>query len=313
MPENHIGRFAPSPSGRMHLGNIYAALMSYASVKKRGGQWLLRIEDLDRSRSHREFADQIIDDLLWLGLVPDLGASTTADDRQFYQSNRDDIYEKYFDILKAQDIVYECFCRRNELNVASAPHASDGHAIYGGTCRMLSEQRRAELQQERTPCWRLRLPDEVDCFEDELFGTQRANLLRDRGDFIIRRADGNFAYNLAVVVDDALMGVSEVVRGCDLLTVSHEQRFLCRCLGFEAPHYCHIPLLLSPDGRRLSKRDKSLAMDVLRRNHTPEQIIGIIAHIIGIQATPNALSLSEFVQSFDIHKIEKTEGIVVDG
>ncbi len=307
---NIVGRFAPSPSGRMHLGNIYAALMSYASVKCRGGKWLLRIEDLDRSRCKREYAEQIIDDLCWLGLVPDLGASVLADDSAYYQSNRDDIYIKYFEQLRQQGLLYECFCRRNELNVASAPHASDGHVVYGGKCRLLSYEQKEALSRERKPCWRMRMPDVDDVFVDGKYGVQHENLAKDRGDFIVRRADGNFSYNLAVVVDDALMGVTEVVRGCDLLTVSHEQRFIYSNIGYEAPHYCHFPLLLANSGSRLSKRDHSLAMDVLRDRFTPEELIGTIAWCVNIQPTKQPMSVGEFVSAFDWQKIPQKDIVV---
>lgn len=307
---NLVGRFAPSPSGRMHLGNIYAALMSYASVKSRGGRWLLRIEDLDKSRCKREYAEQIIDDLRWLGLVPDLGASASTDDSAYYQSNRDEVYNEYFEQLRKHGLLYECFCRRNEINVASAPHASDGHVVYGGTCRILTEAQRNELRNERKPCWRIRMPDEVDEFTDGKYGLQRENLATDRGDFIVRRADGNFSYNLAVVVDDALMGVTEVVRGCDLLTVSHEQRYIYKNIGYKAPHYCHFPLLLSTNGSRLSKRDHSLALDVLRTHYSPEDVIGMIAWLVDLQPSNQRMTAQKFVQAFDWQKIPQNDIVV---
>lgn len=307
------GRFAPSPSGRMHMGNIFAALMSYASAKSKGGRWLLRIEDLDRQRCRPEYSQQIVDDLMWLGLMPDEGPGSPADGGHgpYYQSLRDDVYSDAFDRLRHDGLIYECFCRRQDLTAASAPHTSDGHTIYARTCLSLTEEQKAEMRNSRKPAWRLLLPDRVSTFTDGHYGFQSANLAKDRGDFYVRRSDGNFAYQLAVVVDDALMGVNEVVRGRDLLPASHEQAFLLHALGFEAPAYCHFPLLLSPDGARLSKRDRSLAMDKIREKLKPEELIGLMAWLVGLQTHWSPMSLDNFVASFCWDKIPQ-EDITVD-
>ncbi|MEE3412097.1 MAG: glutamate--tRNA ligase family protein, partial [Treponema sp.] len=277
------GRFAPSPSGRMHLGNIYAALISWLSAKKDGGQWLLRIEDLDKQRCKREWADRLMDDLLWLGLewdegpgkkylqdqkaaneAPakiDGGAARDLQDQKaakpagftdqnraaaksYYQSERDSIYQKYFRALEERGLVYDCFCRRADLLAASAPHASDGTPIYAGTCRKLSAADRERLLKERSPAKRMRLPDRESIFVDGHYGPQKCKLASDAGDFIIRRADGNFSYQLAVTVDDALMGVTQVARGRDLLASTHQQLFLYEALGLAAPQFLHFPLLV---------------------------------------------------------------------
>ncbi len=306
-----VGRFAPSPSGRMHLGNIYAALMSYASAKSTGGRWVLRMEDLDRQRCRPEFSATLIDDLKWLGLTADEGADVGGEHGPYFQSERDDIYERSFKTLQRQGLTYECFCRRQDLLAASAPHASDGHTIYAGTCLRLTDNELAKLRLERKPAWRLHLPDEESCFCDGHYGEQRANLQKDRGDLILRRADGNYAYQLAVVTDDALMGVTEVVRGRDLLSASHEQSFIFRALGYEPPRFCHFPLLLAPDGNRLSKRDRSLAMDRIREKIKPDELIGLIAWITGLQEGWHPMRLEQFVSVFSWDRIP-LEDIVVD-
>lgn len=297
----------------MHLGNIFAALISYGSAKSRGGRWILRIEDLDRQRCRREFSDQIVDDLAWLGLRADEGAGASPEGGHgpYYQSERDAIYASEFAKLSAKGLTYECFCRRQDLTAASAPHASDGHTIYARTCLGLSEGQKAELRKSRSPAWRLLLPDEESEIEDGHYGLQRANLAKDRGDIILRRGDGNFAYQLAVVVDDALMGVTEVVRARDLLSASHEQAYLLRELGYVIPNYIHFPLLVAPDGSRLSKRERSLAMDKIRERLKPKELVGLMGWLAGFQPSWSPMSVEEFVAAFDWAKVPK-EDIEVD-
>lgn len=284
----------------MHMGNIFAALVSYASAKNQGGRWILRIEDLDRQRCRPEFSAQIVDDLLWLGMRPDEGPGSVVGGGHgpYYQSQRDAVYSEAFERLRAQGIVYECFCRRQDLTAASAPHASDGHVVYPRTCLRLAETEKETLRAARRPAWRLRLPDETSSFADGHYGVQEANLARERGDIILRRADGNYAYQLAVVTDDALMGVNEVVRARDLMAASHEQAFLLRTLGYPAPRYCHFPLLLAPDGARLSKRDRALGMDKIRQKVTPDELIGLMAWLVGLQERWHPMALDEFVGIF---------------
>ncbi len=287
-----VGRFAPSPSGRMHLGNVYAALMSWLYAKKQGGSWSIRIEDLDAMRCPRHFADEIIDDLRWLGLE--------SDGEILYQSERAAVYLEYFNMLAAQGLIYDCFCSRADLRASSAPHSSDGTPIYPGTCRRLTPAQHAEMLKIRRPSQRVHVPDEESFFIDGNYGDQRCNLQRDCGDFVVRRADGVFAYQLAVTVDDALSGVTEVVRGCDLLPSAHLQIFLYKKLGFNPPRFRHLPLLTAPDGRRLSKRDSDTNMDYLRANYTPRQLIGIIMHRAGLCGAGEELTLDEAVGMIEI-------------
>ncbi len=283
-----IGRFAPSPSGRMHLGNVYAALMSWLYARAQGGRWLIRIEDLDAVRCPRQYADEIIDDLRWLGLE--------SDGEILYQSERADIYLDAFNKLKAQGLVYDCFCSRADLRASSAPHSSDGTPIYPGTCRLLSPEQKTELMKTRHPSQRVHLPDEISEFTDLTYGVQRCNLLKDCGDFVVRRADGVFAYQLAVTVDDALSGVTEVVRGCDLMPSAHLQIFLYNKLGFNVPAFRHLPLLTAPDGRRLSKRDDDTNMGYLRSHYTPKQLLGVIMQAANLCPEGEELSLDQCIK-----------------
>lgn len=285
------GRFAPSPSGRMHLGNLFTALTAWLSVRARGGKLLLRIEDLDPERSKKEYADALRDDLLWLGLE--------WDEEMPPQSTRAELYAHYFEKLPT----YPCYCTRNELHAASAPHASDGRLLYAGTCRNLTREQRAA--QTRTPAWRVRVPDREIAFTDGVFGAQREKLFEECGDFIVRRSDGVYAYQLAVVCDDALGGVTEVVRGCDLLDSTPRQLWLYETLGFPAPHFYHLPLLTAPDGRRLSKRDRDLDMAHLRKTLSAPELLGKLAALTGLLPHAHAVTAWELVECFDWKKLPR--------
>lgn len=294
------GRFAPSPSGRMHLGNAFSALLAWLSVRHDGGAMVLRIEDLDPARCRAEYAAQLKRDLAWLGLDWDL--------EQTPQSQRADAYCAQFERLRAMGLVYPCYCSRNELLAASAPHASDGQTVYPGTCRYLTDTARAA--KKKAPSWRVVVPDEMVSFSDGVQGTYCENLVHACGDFIIRRADGVYAYQLAVVVDDAAAGVTQVVRGCDLLQSVPRQMYLQHLLGFSSPTYYHVPLLLAPDGRRLSKRERDLDMGALRERFAPEALLGWLAHLAGLLPSPEPAGAQELVREFDWRRIKK-ENIIV--
>lgn len=304
------GRFAPSPSGRMHLGNIFCALLAWLSARSQNGNMLLRIEDLDTSRCTAEKACVLIDDLLWLGLDWDFGAAPNAAPDEFYQSRRSGIYKKFFDKLAAQDLVYPCFCSRAELHAASAPHASDGHFVYPGTCRRLTPAERSAKLPNCKHAWRLKVPDADIAFTDLHYGRQSVNLAREWGDFIVRRSDGIYAYQLAVVIDDALMGVTEVIRGSDLLSSTAPQLYLYNLLGFTPPQFGHLPLLTAPDGRRLAKRDLDLDMGALRRRFTPEEVIGRLAFLAGLLEREEPVKAAELIPLFDWRKIPKNNIVV---
>ena len=301
------GRYAPSPSGRMHLGNLMCCLLAWLSAKSKGGQVLLRIEDLDTVRCPRVYADAIVDDLAWLGLAAD-GPTPTV-----YQSERSEIYQQYYDVLLKKGLVYPCFCSRSQLHAASAPHRSDGQVVYAGTCRGLSDAEIARRSLTRAPAFRVQVPDEEIAFTDGHLGRYAENLARDCGDFYLRRADGVFAYQLAVVVDDALMGVTEVVRGSDLLSSTPRQLWLYRELGLTAPQFYHLPLLLAPDGRRLSKRDGDQSLENLRARYTPQEIIGKLAYVCGLQDTPAPAAPQELVPGFSWDKVPKQDILLPEG
>lgn len=283
------GRFAPSPTGRMHLGNVFSALLSWLSVKSRGGEWLLRIEDIDPGRSRQAYADMLMDDLLWLGLE--------WDGQPVYQSQRSDIYAHYFQKLSEQGLTYPCYCTRADLLATQAPHESDGRVVYKGTCRHLPPRPGVAAAT------RLIVPDEVVSFTDGHYGEHGVNLATQVGDFIIRRKDGAWAYQLAVVVDDALMGITEVVRGRDLLLSSPQQMYVARLLGFASPRFIHLPLLCNQAGQRLSKRDQSLDMETLRRRFTAPEIIGRLAFLAGLIPECQPVTPHELLGSFSWDKV----------
>lgn len=292
-----VGRFAPSPSGRMHLGNVLCALLAWLSARQQDGQYLLRIEDLDTLRCPRSYADLIIDDLRWLGL--------DWDGKILYQSERTEIYEQYEAVLREKGLLYPCFCSRAALHAASAPHLSDGRVVYAGTCRNLTPEQVAEKRKTRAPATRVRVPDEVIGFTDAVWGPYEENLARECGDFIIRRSDGVFAYQLAVVVDDARSGVTEVVRGADLLSSTPRQIWLHRLLGFAPPAFAHLPLLCDHDGRRLSKRDEDLDLGLLRQRFSPEQIVGALACAAGLIDRPEPVAARDLAADFSWDRIPR--------
>ena len=288
----------------MHLGNVFSALLAWLSVRSVGGEMVLRIEDLDTMRCPRENAEILKEDLCWLGLV--------WDTEQPYQSERSGYYEEILARLNETGRVYPCWCTRGDLkNAANAPHASDGHPIYPGTCRSLSPEERLIRAKEHPPLLRLRVPDEEISFTDGHYGLYAENLARECGDFILRRADGVFAYQLAVVADDIDAGVTQVVRGCDLLSSTPRQLYLYRLLGAVPPRYFHVPLLTAPDGRRLSKRDKDLDLGILRSQFTPEALLGRLAHAAGLLDRCESCTAEELIPFFDWSKIPK-EDIAVE-
>ena len=293
-----VGRFAPTPSGRMHLGNVFAALIAWLSVKSRGGSLILRMEDLDTLRTSEEFAKILRQDLTWLGL--DWDAETAP------QSQRSAVYDRYFARLEELGLLYPCYCTRSQLHSVNAPHLSDGTYVYPGTCRNLSEDEKASF--DRAPAWRVKVPDKEYRLTDLCQGEFVQNLSADCGDFVVRRADGVYVYQLAVTVDDGEAGVTEVVRGVDLLGSAPRQMYLQELFGFSQPTYGHVPLLVAPDGRRLSKRDKDLDLGALQLHKKPEEIIGALAHSSGLLPHYEPISAKELSGEFSWKKL-KTDNI----
>jgi len=293
-----VGRFAPTPSGRMHLGNVFAALIAWLSVRSRNGEMVLRMEDLDTQRTSADFAAVLRNDLNWLGL--DYDRETAP------QSQRSDVYDRYFAILQEKGLIYPCYCTRSQLHSVNAPHLSDGTYVYTGTCRNLKEPPRG-----RIPSWRVMVPDKIWTVEDKVQGHYELNLATQCGDMVMRRADGVYVYQLAVTVDDGEAGVTEVVRGMDLLSSAPRQMYLQELFGFPHPEYGHVPMLLAPDGRRLSKRDKDLDLGELRKRISPEQLIGTLAFASGLIDRNCGISAKELAGEFSWERL-KGDSIYLD-
>lgn len=293
------GRFAPTPSGRLHLGNLLCAMLAYLSARSQGGRFLLRIEDLDMPRCPKRLSLQCIEDLQWLGF--------TWDEEPLWQSERSEIYQHYLDELTRQGLIYPCFCTRAQLMASQAPNLGDTQVVYNRACANLSDEEIARLSQTRSPALRLRVPDAEVRFTDGLFGPQQENLAQDCGDFILRRSDGLFGYQLAVVVDDALSGVNEVVRGRDILSATPRQIFLLEKLGFPVPAYIHIPLLMDSQGRRLAKRDKDLDLSALSRHFTPADILGMLAYAAGIIEENRPMTLEQLIPLFNWNHVKRAD------
>lgn len=329
------GRLAPTPSGRLHLGNLFAFLLAWLSVKSAGGRILMRIEDLDPLRSGQPHTDTLLQDLEWLGLNWDgferlntpscqnspllPGSPGDASARLGYhangaywqQSDRSSLYKDVLAKLLANNLVFPCFCSRSQLHAATAPHASDGNYVYDGCCRNLSPAEIAQQQEKRSPALRARVPDVDISFVDGLQGPYTENLAQACGDFILRRSDGIFAYQLAATADDGAMGINEVVRGRDLLSSTSRQIWLLQTLGYPPPRYFHVPLLLAPDGRRLAKRDASLDMGALRqRFRQPERLVGLLAHLAGLLPKAEPCRAKELIDLFDWKYIHNQDCII---
>ncbi len=296
-----VGRFAPTPSGRMHLGNVFSFLIAWLAAKSQGGSILLRMEDLDTQRTSAEYARQIEEDLLWLGL--------TWDDRQIPQSQNTRRYNEIFAALQEKDLLYPCYCTRSRLHSADAPHRSDGTYVYPGTCRDLGPDPRF---LGKPHAWRVKVPAKTYGFRDLLQGDFSQDIALDCGDFVVRRADGVYVYQLAVVADDGDGGVTQVVRGVDLLASAPRQMYLQEILGFQTPQYGHVPLLLAPDGRRLSKRDRDLDLGQLRRHLSAQEILGSLAATCGLIDRKEPVSARELAAEFSWEKVKK-EDIFLDG
>lgn len=291
------GRFAPSPTGRMHAGNVFSALVAWLVAKSQGGSMVLRIEDLDAERSKPQFIDAVQRDFEILGL--------TWDEGPYFQHDRAEAYEAAYVRLCERGLVYPCFCSRADLHAASAPHHGE-KLVYAGTCRGLTEEQRAERAKSRPPASRLMVPDECIELVDAIQGPYSQNLAFECGDFLICRSDGAFAYQLAVVVDDVAQGVNSIVRGVDLLCSTPQQMYLQNLLGYPHAEYAHVPLLVAEEGRRLSKRDHDAALDaLLARFGSPAGIIGHIAGITGIAPTCDPVMPEELLASFDLNTFAK--------
>ena len=279
----------------MHAGNVFAALAAWLVAKSQGGRIVLRIEDLDRDRSKPQFIDAVQRDFETLGL--------TWDEGPYFQHDRDEAYRAAFETLAERGLVYPCFCTRADLHAASAPHRGE-KPVYPGTCRRMSPEERRRRALDRTPAQRLVVPDQELSFVDQVQGEYRQNLERECGDFLVQRSDGAFAYQLAVVVDDAQQGITSVVRGVDLLCSTPQQIYLQNLLGLSHPSYAHVPLIVAERDRRLSKRDRDAALDVLlERFKTPAALIGHIAGLTGLAPSEEPATPEELLATFDLRRL----------
>ncbi len=299
-----VGRFAPSPSGYLHIGNLLAMLLAWLDCRSLGGELIFRMEDLDPARSKREYVEALAEDLHWLGLDWDRGWPDPA----FAQSGRSMRYEAAFRTLSEKGLVYPCWCTRSErLAAASAPHPGEAEHDSGCRCaRMTEAEREARLRSGRVPAWKLRCPDSLITLTDGHYGPIGQNPARDVGDFLVRRSDGVWAYQLAVSVDDMEMGVTRVVRGRDLLSSAPRQKWLIETLGGTAPAYCHAPLL-TQEGGKLSKRFGSLSTRELRGLFQPEELVGKLAFLCGLRQTDAAVEARELLPEFSWDRIKKED------
>ncbi|MDE7164662.1 MAG: tRNA glutamyl-Q(34) synthetase GluQRS [Clostridiales bacterium] len=301
--ETVIGRFAPTPSGFMHAGNLLCAMLAYLSAKSKGGKFIIRIEDLDALRCPRSSALEIIDTLAAVGIK--------SDEPIVWQSERTSAYKSAERLLKSHAEIYPCYCTRAELHAPQITRLPDGGILYPQTCKKLSAEQREEKEKSVKPSFRISVPDEIITFTDGIRGEQRQNLALGCGDFIIRRSDGVYAYQLAVVVDDGESGVTEVVRGADLLYDTPRQIYLQRLLGLPTPKYYHIPLVCDFSGRKLSKSEGDSAQRLLK-TFTARQIIGELAFAANIIAEPKPMDIDELIPPYSADKVPKDKIFLTD-
>ncbi|WP_409346352.1 tRNA glutamyl-Q(34) synthetase GluQRS [Paenibacillus sp. MBLB4367] len=299
------GRFAPTPSGQLHIGNARTALLAWLQIRHAGGQFVLRMEDIDAPRSRPAYAEQIMEDLRWLGLNWDEGPDTSGPYGPYTQSERAERYEHAMARLLEQGDLYACYCSRSELQaIASAPHGLESEGpVYPGTCRLLAESERNAKKALKAPSFRFALPEKPIRFEDIVAGGMQYEAGAG-GDFVVKRADGIVGYQLAVVIDDIAMGITDVLRGWDLLDSTPRQLLLYEALGHKPPRFAHVPLLYAPDEQRLSKRHQAVAVAGMRIAGTaPEQIIGWLAYLSGLIGRPEPLQAADLIDGFSLDKI----------
>jgi len=289
------GRFAPSPTGELHLGSAAAAVFAWASARAAGGRLVLRVEDIDTPRVVAGMEAQQLDDLRWLGLDWDEGPDVGGPHAPYRQSERSATYEGALARLAAEDLLYYCDCSRAEIaRVASAPHAGDEGPRYPGTCR---EHGLRERAWKRPPAIRLHVPARPVTVVDALQGTLVQDVAADVGDFVLKRGDGVYAYQLACVVDDLTMGVTEVVRGVDLLGSAPRQVLLAELLGGTPPAFAHVPLVVAADGTRLAKRARGMTLRERRQaGDDPADVVSWLARSVGL---PPARTAGELLAAFD--------------
>ena len=299
----YVGRLAPSPTGALHLGNVRSFMIAWLRARAAGGKVILRIEDLDHPKDKPGAADAAVDDLRWLGFDWD---------EVYVQSERKELYREALAKLP----VYPCVCSRRDVEAAqSAPHAGE-QLFYPGTCRgRFATWAEAFAAAGRPPCWRFRVPEGTRvAFDDVFAGRYEQDVSRTLGDFPVARDEGGAGYTLAVVVDDLAMGVTEVVRGDDLLAATPAQILIARALGGKPPAYCHVPLVTGPDGRRLAKRHGDTRVSAFReRGRSAAEILGFLAASCGWGGAGERLTLAELLPRFTLASIPRRPFVVREG
>lgn len=302
------GRFAPSPTGDLHLGNARTALLAWLQARSKGGHFVMRVEDLDPGRSREEYIASQLEDLRWLGLDWDEGPDVGGAFGPYLQSQRSELYRSALDRLRERGLVFECACSRKEIAAASsAPHADDDEGpVYPGTCLNLSEADRQRRRRRRDCALRFDVADEAITFDDEVAGQQSINPAHQTGAFVVQRKDGVAAYQLAVVVDDASMQITHVLRGADLLSSTARQLLLYRALELDPPRWAHVPLMLGDDGERLSKRNGAVSLRELRElDVDPREVSGWLAATCGLCAFGDKAAPQELIESFSLEKLRE--------
>ena len=296
------GRYAPSPTGPLHLGNVRTAMLAWLHARLTQSVFVLRMEDIDGPRCRQGAAETILEDLRWLGLDWDEGPDIGGDFGPYTQSENTSAYQSALDRLVAEDRAYPCWCSRREIaEASSAPHGAT--PVYPGTCSDLSPaQRRARQaeQPDRIPSWRFRVGGPPVTVVDGILGPMTQNLQTEVGDFVLKRADGLWAYQLAVVVDDIQMKITDVVRGADLADSAPRQAALFSALGADVPTFWHVPLMLDSDGHRMSKRDGSQSLGELRQTESAEKVVGRLAASLGWADLGTELCVTTLLQRLSL-------------
>jgi glutamyl-tRNA synthetase len=301
---NLVGRLAPSPTGAQHVGNARTYLLAWLSIRSRGGRVILRIEDIDSPRIKTWATAEAIEDLRWLGLNWDDGPDIGGPHAPYIQAERLDRFRTAMEHCQSAERAYPCTCSRSDIAAAaSAPHLGQEGPIYPGTCAARSAAD-AEHLADVPYAWRFRMPNHDRIFHDLVAGEQRSRLADELGDFVIAKSDGTPSYQLAVVVDDHEMGVTEVVRGDDLLPSTFRQLALYDFFGWQPPQFAHVPLVVGPDARRLAKRHGDTRLSEIRkRGLGPEKLIGLLAWSCGLRSTASPTTAAELIADFDLGRM----------
>jgi len=298
-----VGRYAPSPTGPLHYGNLRTALICWLQVRLAGGKFILRIDDLDQQRNKAGSVESITSDLNWLGIDWDVGPNVCSSNNKYQQSHRTTLYYDAFKTLEEKGLVYPCSCSRKDIALAaSAPHADDYLGIYPGTCRPQTDTNKPTLTQAKSVncAWRFTVKHKTIKFTDQVCGEYTQQLGSEVGDFVVKRKDGVIAYQLATVVDDGLMEVTDVVRGADLIDSAPRQIALFEALGFSPPRFWHVPLMTDNQGNKISKREDPESISRWRsQGKTAEQLVGHLARSAGLIETNDAISCKNLLAALN--------------